>query len=130
MMRFLLSSLVIVLGVSTALTGEIYEATGTDGKTTVKHELWFGGGKNGLQVLNAFDPQTKKIVRMEIDRSKGEKAKVAAQIWDYKTGRTIDLYKFPGSAHPLPLIPSIEEFRICPITGDTKLKVERVGFFD
>lgn len=122
MTRLLSCVLAIAIPVAAALPGEIYEVTSTDGKRTVKYELWFGGGKD-VQTLTAFNPQTKKFVRWHIDRSKGEQAKIVAQIWDYKTCRTIDLYRFPGVENPLPIIPLIDDLKICPITGDKNLKI-------
>jgi hypothetical protein len=54
----------------------------------------------------------------------------AGRIWDYRTGETIPLYKFPDVSQPLPVIPSIEAMKTCPLTGDKNPQVELLRIHD
>lgn len=129
--KLVLAAFAGLIAVASTLAGEIYELTGTDGKRTVKTEVWFGSGKDTKR-LTAFDPRTKKFVYIDIDWTKPatERPMPVGQIWDHHTGKTIDLWKFPGAANPLPVIPSVDDLKVCPITGDKKPKIEQVGNFD
>jgi len=53
-----------------------------------------------------------------------EAPKPASKIWDHQTGETIELFKFKGAENPLPVIPSIEAMKVCPITGDKNFKAQ------
>jgi hypothetical protein len=53
-----------------------------------------------------------------------------ATIWDHKTGETVKLYKFPDAEHPLPVIPSLKDMKVCPMTGDKEFTSMRVGNYD
>ena len=108
--------------------GEIYRITSSDGKNDITYEVKFGGGKK-FEQLTAFDPASKKFVYLQWDRD-GSKPEPCGSIWDYKTGDTISLYKFPGVAQPLPVIPSIGDLKICPKTGTKILSKERTIIFD
>jgi hypothetical protein len=46
----------------------------------------------------------------------------ARKLWDYRTGETIPLYRFPKVKNPLPVIPSIEAMKACPFTNDKNFK--------
>lgn len=110
----------LMAGSSTASAGNVYKVTSTSGDETVTYEVRFGGGKLQDQ-FTAFDPATKKFVYLSWDRN-GEQPAPAAMIWDHRTGESIPLYAFPGAEHPLPVIPSIEDMKVCPITGDKEFK--------
>jgi len=53
-----------------------------------------------------------------------------ATIWDHKTGETVRLYKFPDAEHPLPVIPSLKDMKVCPMTRDKEFTSMRVGNYD
>ncbi len=103
-----------------ALAGNVYQVTSRQGDKRVSYEVRFGGGKLNDQ-LTAFDPETKKFVYLSWKRSDARPAP-AMQIWDHRTGETIPLYRFPDAKYPLPVIPSLEEMKVCPLTGDKDYK--------
>lgn len=111
-----------------ALAGTQYKVVAMNGKEKVEYEVEFGGGKL-FERYTAFDPTSKKFVYLNWDRGAAE-PKPAATIWDHRTGEVVPLYKFPGVDHPLPVIPSMEEMKVCPLTGDKKFKSERVIAYD
>jgi len=115
-MRAALLSLVLLSG--TASAGTIYEVTAMRGGEKVTYQVKFGGGKR-FEQWTAFDPKSKKFVYLSWDRSTPEPEPVAT-IWDHNTGETMKLYKFPGVHHPLPVIPSLKDMKVCPVTGDNK----------
>jgi hypothetical protein len=45
-------------------------------------------------------------------------------LWDYRTGKTISLSNFPNAKHPLPVIPSIESMKVCPLANDRNFKAK------
>lgn len=108
--------------------GEVYRVTAQEGRKTVTYEVRFGGGRMHDQ-FTAFDPETKKFVYLEWKR--GDNPPVPEmKIWDHQTGETISLYRFPKAQHPLPVIPSMDSIRICPITKDRKFQAKLYAMFD
>jgi hypothetical protein len=128
-MRAVTSLLLVLLSAMFAAAGETFEITSTDGKKTIKYEVTFGGGFDH-EVWTAFCPRSQKFVRVGWLRGKEKPPQVAATIWDHQTGRTINLYRFPGCPDPLPVIDSIQAMKVCPFTGDKNFKAKRVGFAD
>ena len=125
-MRAALLSLVLLSG--TASAGTIYEVTALRGGEKVSYQVKFGGGKR-FEQWTAFDPKSKAFVYLTWDR--GTPApEPAAAIWDHTTGKTVNLYKFPGAEHPLPVIPSLEDMKVCPMTGDKEFTNRRVVTYD
>jgi hypothetical protein len=108
--------------------GEAYKVTSRDGDKTVTYEVMFGGGKV-FEQMTAFDPQTKKFVYLQWERS-GKKPDPAMTVWDHRTGETVPLYTFPGAKHPLPAIPSVEAMKVCPLTGDKSFRAVLHKFYD
>ena len=128
MSRYTLSFVVLVLFANSAFAGTGYEVTSIHGGKTVTYMVNFGGGFN-FEQYTAFDPVSKKFVYLQWQRD--EKApKPAGAIWDHQTGQTTDLYQFPGVKHPLPVIPSMEAMRVCPLTGDRNFKAQPVIAID
>ena len=119
---------VLLLNTATLFAGEGYEVTSTDGKTTKTYMVRFGGGKL-MEQATSFDPASQKFVYLSWKRDT-PMPKPAGSIWLAATGETIPLYKFPDVETPLPIIPSIEALKVCPYTGDKKLKAELKMFFD
>lgn len=105
-----------------------YQVTCRDGDKTVTYEVRFGGSKL-TERYTAFDPASRKFVYLTWMRDTAA-PEPAGKIWDYHTGETIPLYKFPGVAQPLPIIPSIDALKICPLTGDKHPKVEESRIID
>lgn len=110
----------VLAGQAPAWAGNVYEVTSTSGAETVRYEVQFGGGKLQDQ-FTAFDPASKTFVYLSWDRN-GEPPAPVTTIWDHRTGESIPLYAFPNVAHPLPVIPSIEAMKACPVTGDRDFK--------
>src|SRR5687767_10221882 len=104
----------VLAGIGSA--GTIYEVTATKGEEKVTYRVKFGGGK-AVNQWTAFDPQSKKFVYLTWQRGDPQ-PEPATVFWDHRTGETVKLYKFPRVEHPLPLIPSIKEMKVCPLTGD------------
>lgn len=128
MFRTLLPFLFIVFLASTATAGTGYEITSKDGDKVVSYMVKFGGGK-AFEQHTAFDPSSKKFVYLTWPRGQAP-PKPVYSIWDHQTGQLIDLYQFPGAKHPLPVIPSIEAMKVCPITGDKNFKKKAVLAYD
>lgn len=76
-----------------------------------------------MDQYTAFDPETKKFVYLQWKRSEAKPTPVM-KVWDHHTGETISLYKFPDVQNPLPVIPSIEAMKVCPLTGDKNFKAK------
>jgi hypothetical protein len=110
----------LLAGTSTASAGNIYKVTSQDGEKSVSYAVRFGGGKL-MERFTAFDPESKKFVYLEWKRS-DEAPVPAMKVWDHRTGETIPLYRFPGVKDPLPVIPSIESMKACPLTNDKNFK--------
>ena len=128
-MRICTVIIIALLMVGTAYAGRIYEVTATGGKEKVTYRVKFGGGK-ALMQWTAFDPKSKKFVNLTWDRKNDPAPQPAAMIWDHRTGETVKLYKFPNVEHPLPVIPSIEDMKACPVTGDKNFSFKKVGNYD
>ncbi|MBP3954630.1 hypothetical protein J8F10_04945 [Gemmata sp. G18] len=118
----------LALTAATADAGARYKVTAKDGDKDVTYNVDFGGGRK-FERWTAFDPASKKFVYLDWNRDEAE-PKPAGSIWDHRTGETIKLYKFPGVEAPLPVIPSITEMKVCPLTGDKKFKAERFLNYD
>lgn len=123
MLRYVLPVILLAVFANTAFAGTGYQVTATDGDETVTYEVNFGGGMFFDQ-YTAFDPATKKFVYLSWksrpmgDQKPEDPPKPVCSIWNHETGKTVDLYKFPDAKHPLPVIPSIKEMKVCPMTGD------------
>lgn len=121
--RVLILVAVSVLAMTTqASAGNIYKVTAQDGEKTITYDLRFGGGRL-MDQFTAFDPETKKFVHLQWKRD-GEKPAPAMKVWDHRTGETIPLYRFPDAKHPLPVIPSMDALKVCPLTGDKSFKAK------
>ena len=112
----------VLVGTSSASAGNIYKVISQDGKKTMTYEVRFGGGRL-MDQFTAFDPETKKFVYLQWDR-KGKPPTPAMKIWDHRTGDTIALYDFPNARKPLPVIPSIDAMKVCPLTNDKEFKAK------
>ncbi len=122
-LRLLLFAVIgLVAGTTPTLAGNIYKVTSQDGDKTVTYEVRFGGGRL-MDQYTAFDPDTKKFVYLQWKRD-GEKPAPAMKVWDHRTGETILLYRFPDAENPLPVIPSIDAMKVCPLTGDKNFKAK------
>src|SRR5262249_4300101 len=108
--------------------GNVYQVTAQRGDKTVQYEVQFGGGRI-MDRLTAFDPATKKFVYLDWER-RGKAPAPVAKIWDHRTGETIPLYSFPQAKGPLPVIPSIEAMKVCPLTGDKNFKARLFEIID
>ena len=118
----------LLIGTSLASAGTIYKVTSQDGERTITYEVRFGGGRL-MDQFTAFDPETKKFVYLQWDR-KGKPPAPAMKVWDHRTGETIPLYQFPGAKSPLPVIPSIDAMKACPLTNDKNFKAKPHIFID
>lgn len=130
MLSLTLSCLLLLLlltNPASAGTGYEVTSTGQDGKT-VTYTVKFGGGFR-FEQYTAFDPSTKKFVYLTWPRD-GKAPEPASMIWDCRTGETIPLYQFPEAKDPLPVIPSIEAMKVCPLTGDHNFKVKAQLAYD
>lgn len=112
----------------TASAGTIYEVTAKSDGETITYQVRFGGGFR-FDHFTAFDPASKKFVYMSWDRD-AQAPEPAMHIWDHRSGETIPLYKFPDVENPLPVISSMEEMKVCPITGDKAFKSQAVIAID
>lgn len=123
MLRYLLPLILLAMLTNSAHAGTEYEVTAKDGNEEVTYMVKFGGGMLFNQ-YTAFDPASKKFVYLtwrtrSLNNEKPEAPpEPICSIWNHETGKTINLYKFPGVEHPLPVIPSIKEMKVCPMTGD------------
>jgi len=121
--RVLVLVAVSVLTMTTlASAGNIYKVTSQHGGKTITYEVRFGGGRL-MDQYTAFDPDTKKFVYLQWKRD-GEKPAPAMKVWDHRTGETILLYRFPNAKNPLPVIPSIDAMKVCPLTNDKNFKAK------
>ena len=116
----LFTAALVGLSASISVAGTGYKVTAIQGDKEVTYEVKFGGGR-AFERWTAFDPASKKFVYLDWKRGEAD-PKPAAAIWDHRTGETVKLYKFPGVEGPLPVIPSVEEMKACPLTGDRKFK--------
>jgi hypothetical protein len=121
------------LALSTAVTapapaGQVYRVTTTQGREPTTYEVKFGGGKL-FEQWTAFDPASRTFVYLTWPRGR-EQPKPAGSIWDHRTGATINLYKFPGVEQPLPVIPSVEELKVWPLTGDKGFHASPAAIYD
>ena len=112
----------LVISTSLASAGNIYKITSQDGEKTITYEVRFGGGRL-MDQFTAFDPETKKFVYLQWDR-KGKPPAPAMKVWDHRTGATILLYRFPDVKNALPVIPSIDAMKVCPLTNDKNFKAK------
>lgn len=126
--RFVAASVVILVLQSCCFASDLYRITCSDGKNEVTYEVRFGGGK-AFEQYTAYDPASKKFVYLTWKRDTPA-PKPVGSIWNHKSGETIQLYKFPDVAQPLPIIPSIEDMKVCPKTGSKTFKKELVAFID
>jgi hypothetical protein len=124
----ILAVAILVLTASTSLAGTGYKVTSKQGDKEVTYDVKFGGGRR-FEQWTAFDPASKKFVYVQWPRGEAE-PKPAATIWDHRTGETVKLYKFPGVESPLPVIPSVEAMKICPLTGDKGFKAMPTFAYD
>ena len=115
-------SVSVLIGTSLASAGNIYKVTSQDGDKTISYEVRFGGGRL-MDQFTAFDPETKKFVYLQWER-KGKAPIPAMKLWDHRTGETISLYRFPNVKNPLPVIPSIDAMKVCPISNDKTFKAK------
>lgn len=129
MIRFTLFTLFLVFFAAPAFAGDGYEITSqdSDGKV-VTYQVNFGGGMM-FEQHTAYDPSSKSFVYLTWKRNE-DAPKPVCSIWDHATGRTIELYQFPGVDHPLPVIPSIKEMKVCPKTGDKNFDAKLVIAYD
>ncbi|CAN5208661.1 hypothetical protein BH11PLA2_BH11PLA2_01910 [soil metagenome] len=124
----ILATALLALTASTSDAGTGYEITSKQGDKEVTYEVKFGGGKR-FEQWTAFDPASKKFVYLRWPRGDAE-PKPAATIWDHRTGETVKLYKFPSVESSLPVIPSVDEMKVCPMTGDKKFKAVPLLAYD
>ncbi len=124
----ILAAALLALTASTSHAGTGYKVTAKQGDEEVTYDAKFGGGR-AFEQWTAFDPASKKFVYVQWPRGQAE-PKPAAAIWNHRTGETVKLYKFPGVEGPLPVIPSVEEMKVCPMTGDKKFKAVPTFAYD
>jgi len=127
--RFATFALALSTAVATpAPAGQVYRVTATRGGAPMTYEVKFGGGKL-FEQWTAFDPASGTFVYLTWPRGR-EQPKPAGAIWDHRTGATIHLYKFPGVEQPLPVIPSVEDLKVCPLTGDKGFHITLAEIYD
>ncbi len=112
----------VLIATSLASAGNVYKVTSQAGDKTVTYEIRFGGGRLFDQ-FTAFDPETKKFVYLQWKRTDAKPAP-AMKVWDHRTWETILLYRFPDAKNPLPVIPSIDAMKVCPLTNDKSFKAK------
>jgi len=113
----IIAILTLMFSTSVSYAGTSYEVISKVEDKTTSYMVIFGGGRRFKQ-HTAFDPASKKFVYMQWARGK-EDPKPVAKIWDHETGKITELYQFPGVKNPLPIIPSIQDMKVCPVTGST-----------
>lgn len=121
-----LGAVIILTGSTMAGTG--YEVTSSSGDLTVTYMVKFGGGR-AFQQHTAYDPVSERFVYLTWPRGDAAPEPVA-KIWDHESGRTIELFKFPGAEQPLPVIPSMDAMKVCPKTGDKDFTSKAVLAYD
>jgi hypothetical protein len=117
-----------MLGAGLSWAGDGYEVTAKQGDKEITYQVNFGGGRMFDQ-YTAFDPESKQFVYLQWNRQE-QPPKPAMTIWDHQSGELVPLYKFPDAKHPLPIIPSMEAMKVCPITGDRQFKARLVMAID
>lgn len=128
MLRCTQSLFLLVLLADSAVAGTGYEVTSMKEGKAVTYMVNFGGGFR-FEQHTAYDPVSKEFVYLQWPRD-GKAPKPVGAVWDHQTGQTMELYKFPGVKHPLPVIPSIKAMKVCPRTGDRKFKTKPVIAYD
>ena len=118
--------LLLAISPSLAFAGNIYTIAVEHGGETKRFTVQIGGGER-TEVWTAFDPAQKRFVHLKFARGAAE-PKPAGEIWDSRTGATIKLYTFEKSL--LPRIEKIEDLKVCPFTGSTKLSIEEIIAID
>jgi hypothetical protein len=127
--RFVTIALALSAGTpAPVLAGQVYRVTAMQGGKPTTCEVKFGGGKL-FEMWTAFDPASKSFAYLTWPRARGE-PKPAGSIWDHRTGDTIKLYNFPGVKQPLPVIRSIEDLKVWPLTGDKAFNVTATSVYD
>jgi len=127
-MKPLLACLAFFTMTNLTLGGTGYEVTAQQNGKPLTYMVNFGGGKMFKQ-YTAYDPISKKFVYLQWPRN-AEVPKPVGKIWNHETGQSIDLYQFPDIKHPLPVIPSMEAIKICPLTGDRNFKANPLIAYD
>ena len=128
MRKTIIHAAIAILSCGALYAGATYEVTSeSKGEKTV-YEVSFGGGFL-FEQFTAYDPETKKFVYLTWKRGENP-PKPAGVIWDHKTGKNIELYKFPEAKQALPIIPGIGHLLTCPITGSKNLKKEVTIMYD
>jgi hypothetical protein len=120
--------MIVLAGACNAFAGTRYEIKSKAGEESITYTVDFGGGR-GVDQFTAFDPVSKKFVYFYWKRTEKEPQPVG-KVWSHTTGETLKLYKFPGVECPLPVIPSIEDMKVCPITGDKNFKFKAIAAID
>jgi hypothetical protein len=113
----IIAILTLMFATSVSYAGTSYEVISKVEDEITSYMVIFGGGRRFKQ-HTAFDPASKKFVYMQWARDKDD-PKPVAKIWDHETGKITELYQFPGVKNPLPIIPSIQDMKVCPVTGST-----------
>jgi hypothetical protein len=121
-------ALFLIWATSLAWAGDGYEVTAKQGDKEITYQVNFGGGRMFDQ-YTAFDPESKQFVYLQWNRQE-QPPKPAMTIWDHQSGELVPLHKFPDVKHPLPIIPSMEAMKVCPITGDRQFKARLVMAID
>jgi hypothetical protein len=111
----IIAILTLMFATSVSYAGTSYEVISKVEDKTTSYMVIFGGGRRFKQ-HTAFDPASKNFVYMQWARDK-EDPKPVAKIWDHETGKITELYQFPDVKNPLPIIPSVNAMKVCPITG-------------
>ncbi len=111
----IIAILTLMFATSVSYAGTSYEVISKVEDKTTSYMVTFGGGRRFKQ-HTAFDPASKKFVYMQWARDK-EDPKPVAKIWDHETGKITELYQFTDVKNPLPIIPSVNAMKVCPITG-------------
>ncbi|MDC0574946.1 hypothetical protein OAO39_03335 [Pirellulaceae bacterium] len=111
----IIAILTLMFATSVSYAGTSYEVISKVEDKTTSYMVTFGGGRRFKQ-HTAFDPASKKFVYMQWGRDK-EDPKPVAKIWDHETGKITELYQFTDVKNPLPIIPSVNAMKVCPITG-------------
>ena len=123
-MKPLLACLAFFTTTNLTVGGTGYEVTAQQDGKPVTYMVNFGGGFN-FEQYTAYDPVSKKFVYLQWPRN-ADVPKPVSQVWNHESGQTVKLYQFPDIKHPLPVIPSMEAMKFCPIIGDGKFKAKPV----